>query len=59
MNNKITVVCYGKKEVWNTRGKAIEYYREGIANSEGSERNRYASILSQLLSGQTFCSDEY
>ncbi len=53
-----TTVCYGKTKNWNTMDEALSYFLEGIMNSEGSERERYATIYSKLKSGLLFATDE-
>ena len=57
MNDNVKITCYGKTETMNRRD-AIAYYREGVTMCEGSEAERYAKILSQLLAGAKVCSDE-
>lgn len=54
----ITTVCYGYMENWNSREEAISFFREGIANSEGSEQERYTRIVMQLEAGKTYCTDK-
>ncbi len=55
---KIWITCYGQKEGWTSRQKALAFYRECIEASEGSERDRYVRIYLQLEEGNTECSDE-
>lgn len=55
---KIVVMNYGKEYVYDDRNKAIKFYQEAVMCSEGSEQSRYSTILCQLLSGCTHCSDE-
>ena len=54
----ITTVCYGQMKNWNSREEAIRFFKEGIANSEGSEQERYTRIVMQLEAGKTYCTDE-
>lgn len=54
----ITTVCYGQMKNWNSREEAIRFFRKGIANSEGSEQERYTKIVMQLEAGKTCCTDE-
>jgi len=56
-NNVITTICYGHKDEWESREKAIRYFVECSCSSEGAERERYTTILLQLLNGQETCSD--
>lgn len=57
-SEEIHVTCDGKKEVWTNRQDAMAFYKKGICMSEGSERERYASIYTQLLIGSNNCCDE-
>lgn len=54
----VKITCYGKTETlpYNT---ALEKYTEAMMWSDGSELQRYAKIVGELLSGCTECSDEY
>lgn len=56
--DKVKITCYGKTETME-RKKAIQFYRECIANSEGSERERYVNIFMGLVDGLSKVSDEY
>ena len=53
----ITTECYGHREEWNSREEAIAFFKEGIANSEGSERDRYVTIVMKLEQGADFADD--
>lgn len=53
----VTVVCYGKTEVWDSRQQAAAFYLDGMANSDGSERERYAKIYSEIMLGMAVCTD--
>lgn len=53
----ITTICYGHEDKWENREKAINYFVECSNASEGAERERYTTILLQLLNGATICSD--
>ena len=55
---KITTVCCGKKDIWQSRDDAKAFFLQAIAMSEGSEQQRYAAIYTQLCLGKTECSDE-
>ena len=54
---KIKVTCYGKTQEWDSREEAQEFYLLGILNTDGSEKNRYIEIYSQLCAGCMECSD--
>ena len=53
----VTISCYGDTHRMS-RDNAIRTYTTYIAASEGSERDRYVSILLQLQDGKNFCIDE-
>ncbi len=55
---KITTICYGQKDTWQSRDEAKAFFLKAIAMSEGSEQQRYAAIYTQLCLGKTECSDE-
>lgn len=54
----ITVVCYRKEKKWESRKAALDFYLQGLLACDGAERDRYASIYMQLLSGCDYCTDE-
>ena len=47
------VICstYGKEQKFKSRKDAINFFKECIIGSEGSEQSRYVSILMQLMNG--------
>lgn len=53
----VKVTCYGTTETMS-RKNAIAKYKEAMSWSEGSERERYATILLGLLNGRNEVSDE-
>lgn len=55
----ITVMCYDKEEIWGDRKEAMNFYLECMNFSGGAERERYSTILEQLMIGNTYCTDEY
>ena len=54
----VTTVCYGKTEIWASRKEAVDFFLQAMAGSEGSERDRYVTIYTKLISGSDVCSDE-
>ena len=54
----ITVKCYKTEKKYASREDAIKEFQEAVLMSEGSERDRYISILAQLCVGKNYCSDE-
>lgn len=54
----ITVMCYDKEEIWGDRKEAMDFYLECMNFSDGVERERYSTILEQLMIGNTYCTDE-
>ena len=59
MAEKIITQCYGHREEWSSREKAIASFKEGMAscNLQSSEYNRYATIVMKLKCGVTFADD--
>ena len=56
--DSVTTVCYGKTEIWASRKEAADFFLQAMAGSEGSERDRYVTIYTKLISGSDVCSDE-
>ena len=54
---KVTVICYGQEEEWSSREEAMLFYLEGVTESDGSERDRYLTILGELIEGKEVCRD--
>ena len=53
----VTITCYNKTSQME-RKQAIEFYISCVLCSEGSERERYAKILAELIDNYKVCSDE-
>ena len=53
----VEITCYGKTETTD-RKKAIAFYKDCAANSEGCERERYQNILDGLEAGENKVSDQ-
>ncbi|MBP3747691.1 MAG: hypothetical protein J6I47_09600 [Ruminococcus sp.] len=58
ITRKVTTVCNGKKEVWNDREQAQDFFLRQMMTAEGKERERAECIYIQLLHGLDECSDE-
>lgn len=56
--DEVIVKCYGKENTWKTRQAAINFFLDGIACSDGCERDRYVNIYLQLTNNYKYCSDE-
>ena len=56
--DSVRITCYGETEVWDDRKEATEFFLEAMNGSDGSERDRYAQIYAQLVSGKTVCTDK-
>lgn len=54
---KVKTVCYGRERTWESRDEAINFFADGILNSEGSEQQRYLKILVDLTLGKSVCRD--
>ena len=56
--DSVTTVCYGEEKVWDSRKEAKDYFLEGLKATEGSERERYATIYTKLIVGKKYCTDD-
>lgn len=54
----IRTVCYGQEKDFNSREEAERFYLDCIMWSDGSERDRYYTILVALIQGENYCTDE-
>ncbi|MBH1941310.1 DUF4314 domain-containing protein [Mobilitalea sibirica] len=54
----VTTICYGRKDTWKTRTEAEEFFLKAMMLSEGSERERYTKIYTELKMGMIICIDE-
>ena len=57
MMDRVTTICYGQKKEWDSRWEAVDFFNEGAMACDGSEKDRYTTILLKLLAGETTCSD--
>ncbi len=55
---RVTTVCNGRKEVWEDREEAQDFFLRQIMTAEGEERDRAECIYIQLIHGLDECSDE-
>ena len=55
---KVTITCYGTTEEYD-RDEALREFTEGVLYCDGSERDRYCSIVSGLRAGLTVVDDEW
>lgn len=54
----VTTVCYGERKVWDSRKEAADFFLQGLADTEGSECQRYTTIYTKLIMGCEVCSDD-
>jgi len=54
---KVTTVCNDKKEVWNDREEAQDFFLRQMMTAEGEERDRAECIYIQLINGLDKCED--
>lgn len=59
MGKRITVICYNRKHMFNSREKAIAFYEDAAYSSDGHEQERYLNILDGLKDGQYIVNDDY
>lgn len=55
---KIVTVCYGKKDEWESKEAAEQFFLQAMLDSDGSERDRYTNIYIKLQMGMKYCTDE-
>lgn len=53
----VKIICYGQVDIM-TRKQAKQQYLQGILCSEGSERERYVKIYTDLICGEKVARDE-
>ena len=53
----VITINYGEKKRWDNRWDAVDFFTEGACACDGSERERYETILLKLLAGERVCSD--
>ena len=55
---KVTISCNDKKEVWEDREKAQDFFLRQMMTTEGEKHDRAECIYIQLIHGMVECSDE-
>lgn len=55
IHEPIKTICYKKEQTWNKRAEALDFFYDCVANSEGSERDRYLNIIDDIFAGKTVC----
>ena len=58
MNTPVTTICYKEKREWKTRKEALDFFLEGVRESDGCEKARYATICYQILDGANVATDD-
>ncbi len=58
MKDIVTITCYGTTKEYE-RLEALREFTQGVLFCEGSERDRYASIVAGLRAGKTVVNDEW
>ena len=56
--DSVITVCYGEEKLWDSREEAKDFFLEALKATEGSERERYATIYAKLIIGKNYCTDE-
>lgn len=54
----VITVCYGEKKVWGSREEAKDFFLKAMAESDGSEHQRYSEIYTKICLGFDVCTDE-
>lgn len=57
-SKQLVTVCHGKKEVWNDREEAKDYFLEVMMSTDGEEHERAECVYIQVMNGLDYCSDE-
>lgn len=55
--DSVITICGSTKKEWTSRKEACAFFLEGIAETEGSEQERYIKIYSALMEGKSVCTD--
>ena len=55
---QVITVCNGKKEVWNDREEAKDYFLEAMMSTDSEEHERAECVYIQIMNGINYCSDE-
>ncbi len=55
---KLTTVCYGKVQEWESRSEAKNHFLDAMFNSDGSERERYSIVYLKIALGYSYCTDD-
>ena len=50
-------ICYNQAIVWQSRELAASFFLECMCESEGCERERYTSVLLDLMAGKEIAYD--
>lgn len=53
----VTVICYGKAEIWMNRRRAADHYYRACIECDGHEAERYGRVLAGLLDGNDYAWD--
>ena len=53
----VTIFLHGRPQTWD-RDEAIPFFSRAVRECDGSERDRYALVLAQLVDGCLTCFDE-
>lgn len=60
LNDKIVVcVCYRTATMYKSRTEAKRFFKQGIRECEGSERERYMAIYDKLEEGWRVVDDDF
>ena len=55
--DSVTTICYGERNVWDSREEAEEFFLRAMFSSDGAERDRYSTIFLKLKAGDTEADD--
>jgi len=57
-SSPVFTTCYGQRRRWKNAAEAIAYFKEGAEACDGSERERYTTIMMKLMDGEVDVDDE-
>lgn len=56
--SEVETIFRGKKKTWENRDDAIDFFADGVLNSEGTEQERCLKVLVDLTLGKNICKDK-
>lgn len=54
---EVITITYNQERRWKHRSEAIEFFKKGVIECEGAERDRYINVLIDLEEMKSVCTD--